>query len=84
MIYNFFDSKSAGSSFLTLANKSMSNQLQLSYELYKPIIRKVKRRRVSSSFEDNTWDVYLRDMQLISKYNKIVRYLSCAIDLFSK
>ena len=37
-----------------------------------------------SSFKDNIWDVDLADMQLISKYNKGIRYLLCAIDLFSK
>ena len=34
--------------------------------------------------EDNIWGVHLADMQLISKYNKGIRYLLCAIDLFSK
>ena len=38
---------------------------------------------VSSSFKDNIWGVDLADMQLISKYNKGIRYLLCAIDLFS-
>ena len=37
-----------------------------------------------SSFEDNICGVELADMQLISKYNKGIRYLLCAIDLFSK
>ena len=37
-----------------------------------------------SSFRDNIWGVDLANMQLISKYNKGVRYLLCAIDLFSK
>ena len=37
-----------------------------------------------SSFEDNIWGVDLADMQLISKYNKGIRYCLCAIDLFSK
>ena len=37
-----------------------------------------------SSFRDNIWGVGLADMQLISKYNKGIRYLLCAIDLFSK
>ena len=37
-----------------------------------------------SSFKDNIWGVDLADMQLISKYNKGIRYLLCAIDLFSK
>ena len=36
-----------------------------------------------SSFKDNIWGVDLADMQLISKYNKGIRYLLCAIDLFS-
>ena len=36
------------------------------------------------SFKDNIWVVDLADMQLISKYNKGIRYLLCAIDLFSK
>ena len=37
-----------------------------------------------SSFKDNIWGVDLTDMQLISKYNKGIRYLLCAIDLFSE
>ena len=37
-----------------------------------------------SSFKDNIWGVDLADMQLISKYNRGIRYLLCAIDLFSK
>ena len=57
---------------------------QLANELHKPIIRKFKKRKVYSSFKDNIWDVDLADMQLISKYNKGIRYLLCAIDLFSK
>ena len=37
-----------------------------------------------SSFKCNIWGVDLADMQLISKYNKRIRYLLCAIDFFSK
>ena len=37
-----------------------------------------------SSFKDNIWGVELADMQLISKYNKGISYLLCAINLFSK
>ena len=43
-----------------------------------------KKRKVYSSFKDNICDVDLSDMQLISKYNKGIRYLLCVIDLFSK
>ena len=30
------------------------------------------------------WGVDLADMQLLSKYNKGIKYLLCAIDLFGK
>ena len=36
------------------------------------------------SFRDNIWGVDLVDMQSLSKYNKRIKYLLCAIDLFSK
>ena len=78
MVYKFFDKKSKGTGI-----KSMPNQ-QLANERHKLIIRKVKKRKVYSSFKDNIWGVDLVDMQLISKYNKGIRYLLCAIDLFSK
>ena len=32
-----------------------------------------------SSFNDNIWGVDLADMQLISKYNKGIRYLLCVL-----
>ena len=41
-------------------------------------------RKVYSYFRDNICGVYLVDMQSLSKYNKGIRYLLCAIDLFSK
>ena len=53
-------------------------------ELHKPIITKFKERKVYSSFRDNIWRVELADMQSLSKYNKGIKYLLCAIDLFSK
>ena len=37
-----------------------------------------------SSFKDNIWGLDLANMQLISKCNKGIRYILCAIDLFSK
>ena len=75
MVYKFFDKKSKGSG---LKNKELVN------ELHKPIIRNFKRRKVYSSFKNNIWGVDLADMQLISKYNKGIKYLLCVIDLFSK
>ena len=43
---------------------------------------KFKKRK--AYFKDNIWGLDLVDMQLISKCNKGIRYLLCAIDLFSK
>ena len=78
MVYKFFDKMSKVSGFKSLPNQQLSN------ERHKPNIRKFKRRRVSSSFKDNIQGDDLADMQLISNYNKGIRYLLCAIDLFSK
>ena len=78
MVYKFFDKKSSGSG---IANES---NYQLANELHKAIIRKFKKRKVYSSFRDNIWGVDLADMQSLSRYNKGIKYLLCAIDLFSK
>ena len=66
-----------------IENEIKENQ-QLANELHKPINRKFKKRKVYSSFKENIWGADLADMQLISKYNKGIRYLLCTIDLFSK
>ena len=78
IVYNFFDNKSKGSGIINEPN------CQLADELHNPIIRKVKKRKVYSSFRDNIWGVDLADMQSLNKYNKEIKYLLCAIDLFSK
>ena len=78
MVYKFFDKKSSGSGVATEPNYQLAN------ELHRQIIRKFKRRKVYSSFRDNIWGVDLADMQSLSKYNKGIKYLLCAIDLFSK
>ena len=39
---------------------------------------------MSSSFKDNIWSVDLADMQSLSKFNKVFKYLLCVTDLFSK
>ena len=77
MVYKFFDKKSSGSGIANEPNYQLAN------ELHKPIIRKFKKRKVYSSFRDNIWGVDLADMQSLSKYNKGIKYLLCAIDLFS-
>ena len=37
-----------------------------------------------SQFKDNIWGVDLAEMQSLSRKNKRIKYLLCAIDLFSK
>ena len=37
-----------------------------------------------SSFKDNIWGADVADMRLRSKYNKGIKYILCATDLFSK
>ena len=46
--------------------------------------KKLKKRKVYSSFKDNIWGVDLADMLSLSKYNKGIKYLLCTIDFFSK
>ena len=75
MVYKFFDSKVSG---------SVSKLIPELHELHKPIIRKFEKRKVYLTFKDNIWGVDLADMQLLSKYNKRIRFLLCVIDIFSK
>ena len=83
MVYKFFDKKSAGSGVATLANESMS-YYQLANEVHRQIIRKFKRRKVYSSFKDNIWGVDSADVHSLSKWNKRIKCLLFAVDLFSK
>ena len=78
MAYKFFDKESSGSSANAEPNYQLAN------ELHKQIIRKFNKRKVYSSFRDNIWDVELTDIESLSKYKKEIKYLLCAIDIFSK
>ena len=80
MVYKFFDKKSTGGGFKKLKNSSSI----LVDERHKPIIRKFNKRKVYSQFKDNIWGVDLADMQSLSRKNKSIKYLLCAIDLYSK
>ena len=78
MVCKFFDKKSMGSGFVR------DSSLILADELHKPVIKKFNKRKVYLQFKDNIWGVDLADMQSLSKKNKGIKYLLCAIDLFSK
>ena len=81
MVYKSFDKKSEGSSVNT---KLAPQNQQLAEELHKPIIKKCKKRKIHAAFKDNIWGADLADMQLLSRYNKGIRFLLCVIDIFSK
>ena len=78
------DKSVAGSGVNMHGNESAFNNEKLAEELNKPIIRKFKKGTVYSRFKDNIWCGDLADMQLISKFNKELRFLLCVIDIFSK
>ena len=80
MVYKFFDKKSTGSGI----NTTKPSSSILADELHKPIIKKFNKRKVYSQFKDNIWGVDLADMQSLNRKNKGIRYLLCAIDLYSK
>ena len=84
----FFDRKSVSFADKSAAGSGIKNEItqnqQLAEELYKPIIRKLKKRKVYSSFKDNVWGADIADMQLISKFNEGIKFLLWAIDIFSK
>ena len=87
MVYKFFDKKSMGSGIKKDTTKSSSlerSSLILAGELHKPVIKKFNKRKVYSQFKDNIWGVDLADMQSLIKKNKGIKYLLCAIDLYSK
>ena len=81
MVYKLFDKKLKGSG---VVNNEIKQNLQLAKELCKPIIRNFKKRTVCSGFKNNIWDVDLAVMQSLGKYNKGIKHLLCAVDLFSK
>ena len=98
MVYKFFDKKSTaevtakpsalarsslehkGGGFKKLKNSSSI----LADERHKPIIRTFNKRKVYSQFKDNISGVDLADMQSLSRKNKGIKYLLCAIDSYSK
>ena len=86
MVYNFLDKKPtttfARSVNLAAPNKFSGDGIkneyildeQLSKVLKKPIIRKLQKRKVLSSFIYKIWGADHTDMQLISKFKKELVY----------
>ena len=84
MAYKVFDKKSKGCGAKHVNIKLTPQNQQLAEKFHKPIIRTFEKRKVHAAFKDNIWGADLADMQLLSKYNKGIRFLLCVIDIFSK
>ena len=75
MVYKFFEKKTESE---INANK------QLSEELHKPVIKKLKKRKIYARWKENFWAADLAEMRSLSSKNKNVKYLLCLIDVFTK
>ena len=53
-------------------------------ELQKAVLRKFNKRRVQSLLIGNIWAADPAHIQLISKFNKGIRFLLCVINIYSK
>ena len=84
MVFKFFDKKSTSLNKSSGSGVSNEPNYKPPSERHEQIIKKFKRRKAYSLFRDNMRGVDLADMQSLSKYNKGIKYLLCAIDLFSK
>ena len=84
MVYKFFDKKSKGSGVKHVNTKLTPQNQRLAKELHKPSIKKFEKMKVHAAFKDNIWGADLADVQLLSKYNKGIRFSLCVIDIFSK
>ena len=80
MVYNFFDKKTSGGA----VNSKIMLKQQKAEELHKPVIRKFENRKVYSFFMDNVQGANPAEMQLISKFNKVFRFLLYVIDIYNK
>ena len=85
MVYKFFDKKTSTIRALSeilapratenkfvdsgIKNENISNK-ELAEELHKPIIKKIKNKKVQSPYIHKIWGADLADMQLIRKVNK--------------
>ena len=85
MVYTFFDKKTASLADKSAAGCAVKNEImqnkELAEELHKPIIGKFEKRKVHSSLTDNSWGPDLADIQLLSKFNKEIRYC-CVLMIF--
>ena len=64
MVYKIFDKKT---------RSGVNVNEQLAEQLHKPVIKKIKRRKVYPRFKNNIWAVDLAEMESLSSKNKNVK-----------
>ena len=80
MVYTFFDKKT-GSGLRATSKPGISVNEHLAEELHKSVTKIFKRRKVYVRSKDNFWAA---EMESLSSKKKNVKYLLCAIDVFTK
>ena len=75
MVCNFFDKK---------PGSRISINEQLAKELHKAVMKIFTGRKVYAKFKSNIWVANLAEMESLPSNNKNVKYLLCAIDVFTK
>ena len=69
---------------MVLLKMKLCQNKELATELHKQIIRKFEKWKAQTSLADNIWVADFVDIQLISEFNKGIRFLLCIVDIFSK
>ena len=52
---------------------------KLAEEWHKPVIKKIKKRKVNARFNDNIWAKTLAEMEAFSSQDKNIKYSLCVI-----
>ena len=83
MVYKFFDKMSASLTDKSTEVGSVNNEINKMNCQPKNYLNQLLKKKLKR-FKDNIWGADLADIQLVSKFNKGTRFLSCVIDIFIK
>ena len=73
MVYKFFNKK---------AWSGISVNKQPAQELHKPVIKRLKRKKIYAKFKDNIWAADLAELGSMSSKNTNVKYLLCVLIMY--
>ena len=86
MVYRCFNKKAASNinKGRGLSYDVISENKEFAKELHKPIIRNLKNEKYIHLLQTIFEVLVILDMQLLSKFDKGIRFLLCITDIFSK